>query len=78
MRRCTHQEKVAGEMAARSFGWKAEDVYSGTSPLELYEYEVDGDKLYAIRGCLGDVDDLTFSEVEYYFESMYDEWNSEE
>lgn len=72
------KEKVAGEMAARSFGWKADQVYTGTSPLELFEYEKNGDILYSIRGCLGDVDDMTFSEVEEYFEGMYDEWNSEE
>lgn len=78
MRKCTKKEKIAGEWAARKLNQEAWNMYVETDPLDIYEYINEaGDKRYSIRGALGDVDDLTFSEMEWFLESMYDELNNE-
>lgn len=73
MRKITNTEKVNGEMAIRSLSDKAERMYSGTDPLTIAEYEEDGKKLYAMRGCLGDQDGMTFEELQDELEALADE-----
>lgn len=75
MRRFTISEKRAGEMAVRRMSDKAQDFYNGTDPLAVYEYEDEDEdedeepvKLYAIRGCIGDRDGMTFDELGKLFE----------
>ena len=79
MRRCTQQEKADGEISARGLSQKAWTLYVETEPLDIYSYKNDeGNWRNAIRGVLGDIDDLTFWELEKYLESMYDELYGEE
>ena len=47
MRKFTNSQKVAGEMAVRGLSDKAAEFYSGADPLDVFEYEEDGKKLYA-------------------------------
>lgn len=78
MRRFTISEKRAGEMTVGRMCDKAQDFYSGTDPLAVYEYEDEDEnenpiKMYAIRGCIGDRDGMTFDELEKLFEGLHDE-----
>lgn len=77
--RLSNLEKINGEMAARSLSKKAEHFYSNTDPLDIYE-KINGneEKRYYIRSCMGDVDNLTFEELEEILEEWYDEINAEE
>lgn len=79
MRRCTKKEKADGEISARGLSQKAWTLYVETEPLDIYSYKNDeGNWRNAILGALGDIDDLTFWELEKYLESMYDELYGEE
>lgn len=69
----TNRMKVNGELAARSMSSKAKEVYEGTDPFYIYEYEVDEEKRYAYTGCLGEAEGLTFSELEEFLEDIADE-----
>ena len=71
MKKFTNSQKVAGEMAVRSLSDKAAEFYNGADPLDVFEYEEDGKKLYAYSGAIGDRDGLTFEELERDFEEMY-------
>lgn len=78
MRRFTMSEKRAGEMAVRGMSDKAQEFYNGADPLSVYEYDDEGEneepaKMYAIGGCLGDKDGMTFEELEELFISLQDE-----
>lgn len=78
MKKFTNSQKVAGEMAVRSLSDKASEFYSGADPLDVFEYEEDGAKLYAYSGAFGERDGLTFEELEKDFEEMQDEFNFED
>ena len=71
MRKFYNSEKVAGEMATRSLSDKAAEFYNGTDPLDVFEYEENGAKLYAYSGAFGERDGMTFEELESDFEEMY-------
>lgn len=71
MRKFYNSEKVAGEMATRSLSDKAAEFYNGTDPLDVFEYEENGAKLYAYTGAFGERDGMTFEELESDFEEMY-------
>lgn len=71
MRKFYNSEKVAGKMATRSLSDKAAEFYNGTDPLDVFEYEKDGAKLYAYTGAFGERDGMTFEELESDFEEMY-------
>lgn len=73
MRNFTNSQKVAGEMAVRSLSDKAAEFYNGADPLDVFEYEEDGAKLYAYSGAFGERDGLTFEELEREFEEMQEE-----
>ena len=73
MRKFNNSEKVAGEMAVRSLSNKAAEFYNGSDPLDVFEYEEDGAKLYAYSGAFGERDGLTFEELERDFEEMQEE-----
>ena len=60
-----------GELAIRSLSDKAAEFYNGTDPLDVFEYEKDGAKLYAYTGAFGERDGMTFEELERVFEEMY-------
>lgn len=60
-----------GELATRSLSDKAAEFYNGTDPLDVFEYEKDGAKLYAYTGAFGERDGMTFEELERDFEEMY-------
>lgn len=62
--------KAAGELAARRLSKTAWDIYCGTDPLEVHEYDDDnGDEcLYALRGMLNE-DSLTFEDLNRILES---------
>lgn len=71
MRKFNNSEKLAGELASRSLSNKAAEFYNGTDPLDVFEYEKDGAKLYAYTGAFGERDGMTFEELESDFEEMY-------
>lgn len=73
MRKFANSQKVAGEMAIRSLSDKASEFYSGADPLDVFEYEEDGKKLYAYSGAFGERDGMTFEELERDFEEMQEE-----
>lgn len=73
MREFNNSEKVAGEMATRSLSDKAAEFYNGTDPLDVFEYEENGAKLYAYSGAFGERDGMTFEELERDFEEMQDD-----
>lgn len=75
MRKFNNSEKVAGEMAVRSLSGKAAEFYNGSDPLDVFEYEEDGAKLYAYSGAFGERDGLTFEELERDFEEMQEEFD---
>lgn len=72
MRKFNNSEKLAGEMAIRSLSDKAAEFYNGADPLDVFEYEEDGAKLYAYSGAFGERDGMTFEELERDFEEMYE------
>lgn len=76
MRKFNNSEKVAGEMAVRSLSDKAAEFYNGADPLDVFEYEEDGAKLYAYSGAFGERDGLTFEELEKEFEEMQAEFDA--
>lgn len=51
----------------RNLSAKAHTVYSETDPLDIYKT---GDDTFSIRGGLGDVDGMTFAEIETMLESL--------
>ena len=71
MKKFNNSEKLAGEMAIRSLSDKAAEFYNGADPLDVFEYEKDGAKLYAYTGAFGERDGMTFEELESDFEEMY-------
>lgn len=73
MRKFNDSEKLAGEMAIRSLSNKAAEFYNGTDPLDVFEYEEDGNKSYAYSGAFGERDGMTFEELERDFEEMQEE-----
>lgn len=44
-------DKINGEFAIRRMNEKARWFYSGTDPLDVYEYDGENGKLYAVRFC---------------------------
>ena len=76
MKKFTNSQKVAGEMAVRSLSDKASEFYNGAEPLDVFEYEEDGAKLYAYSGAFGERDGLTFEELERDFEEMQAEFDA--
>lgn len=46
---------------------------NGADPLDVFEYEEDGKKLYAYSGAIGERDGMTFEELERDFEEMQEE-----
>lgn len=75
MRNYTNSQKVDGEMAVRGLSDKAAEFYIGADPLDVFEYEEDGAKLYAYSGAFGERDGLTFEELEKDFEEMQAEFD---
>ena len=71
MKKFNNSQKLAGEMAIRSLSDKAAEFYNGADPLDVFEYEEDGAKLYAYTGAFGERDGMTFEELESDFEGMY-------
>ena len=63
MIKLNNEMKIAGELACRSLSNKAFKVYAGTDPLNVYEYEENGEERYAITGCLGENEGMTFGEL---------------
>lgn len=78
MKKFNNSQKLAGEMAIRSLSDKAAEFYNGTDPLDVFEYEEDGAKLYAYTGAFGERDGMTFEELERDFEEMQEELEDEE
>lgn len=75
MKKFSNSQKLAGEMAVRGLSDKAAEFYNGADPLDVFEYEEDGAKLYAYSGAFGERDGLTFEELERDFEEMQDEFD---
>lgn len=73
MKKFNNSQKLAGEMAIRSLSDKAAEFYNGADPLDVFEYEEDGKKLYAYSGAFGERDGMTFEELERDFEEMQEE-----
>lgn len=73
MRNFNNSEKLAGELATRSLSNKAAEFYNETDPLDVFEYEEDGNKSYAYSGAFGERDGMTFEELERDFEEMQEE-----
>lgn len=78
MKKFNNSEKLAGEMAIRSLSDKAAEFYNGSDPLDVFEYEENGAKLYAYSGAFGERDGMTFEELERDFEEMQEELEEEE
>lgn len=77
MRKCTMDEKRRGELAMRDLSAKAEKMYNETDPLAVYEYDTEEGTRYAIRGALGDIDDMTFEDVDRLFSDSWGEIEGE-
>lgn len=73
MKKFNNSQKLAGEMAIRNLSDKAAEFYNGADPLDVFEYEENGAKLYAYSGAFGERDDMTFEELERDFEEMQEE-----
>lgn len=73
MGKFTNKQKVAGELAIRSLSDKAAEFYNGADPLDVFEYEEGGAKLYSYSGAFGERDGMTFEELERDFEEMQEE-----
>ena len=71
--RLNDRMKADGELAVRRLSEKARLFYDQTDPLSVYEYERDDKLMYAFDGCFGPVRDISFEELNEYFESFYDE-----
>lgn len=78
MKKFNNSQKLAGEMATRSLSDKAAEFYNGADPLDVFEYEEDGNKLYAYSGAFGERDGMTFEELERDFEEMQEELEEED
>ena len=65
-------------VSIRSLSDKAAEFYNGADPLDVFEYEEDGSKLYAYYGAFGERDGLTFEELERDFEEMQAEFDFED
>lgn len=66
MKKLTQEMKKAGARAMKDLSDKAYTVYSNTDPLDVYKT----DDTFSIRGCLGDIDGMTFAELESMLESL--------
>lgn len=75
MRKLTIKEKTNGELAVRNFCKEAYEAYSGIDPLTVAEC---WDGTYSIRGTLGDIDGLTFEELEEIFVDWAKEFETED
>ena len=64
MKKFTEKEKNKGELSARGLSKKAYKLYSETNPMAIYEYEKDGNILYAYDSCFGGNENLTFEELD--------------
>lgn len=76
MKKFSNSQKLAGELATRSLSDKAAEFYNGADPLDVFEYEEDGAKLYAYTGAFGERDGMTLEELERDFEEMQEEFNA--
>lgn len=81
MRKFTKTEKINGEYACRNLSAKADEIYSASDPLDVYEVSerlYTGDEYtgckntYFVRGII-DADELTFEELNELFEDFADE-----
>lgn len=75
MKRYTMREKNNGELAVRSLSEKAQGVYYGTDPLDIFEVETDEGKRYDVAGMV-EARNLTFEELEEFLESVQDEFDA--
>lgn len=66
----TNKMAMAGRIAAQKMNKKAFNFYARLSPFTLYEYDTPDGKRYSYRGVIGDMDGLTFLELERVFEEL--------
>lgn len=64
----TINEKQNGELAVRTLSEKAKRGYNETEGIEVYEYEGDDGKMYAVKSIDGIREDMAIEELEEYLE----------
>ena len=67
----TQRMRINGELACRALSEKADNFYSLSEPLTVYEYEKDDDTLYACTG-IYECHDVTFKELDRVFSELWD------
>lgn len=72
MRKFANNEKINGEMAVRGMSDKAQEFYAGTDMADVWEYEEDGVKMYALDLGDGIKEGLTIKSIEETFEELKD------
>lgn len=66
----TSSMKAAGELAIRQMSEKARTTYAGYEPYEVYEYDGENGKLYAVKDVDGTTYGMTFEQVQAGLEAF--------
>lgn len=73
MKKHTRTEKINGELAERSLSVKASRLVEGTDPLDIFEIETEDGPRYDMTGGFGELDGVTFEELQESLEELADE-----
>lgn len=71
-----NKQKVNAELSLRSLSEKAQECYSSTDPLDIYEVETDEGVVYFVRGCLGNYDGMTFEQLDSFLVDWQEEFEN--
>lgn len=71
-----NKQKVNAELSLRSLSEKAQECYSGTDPLDIYEVETDEGVVYFVRGGLGNYDGMTFEQLDSFLADWQEEFEN--
>ncbi len=71
-----NKQKLNAELSLRSLSEKAQECYSSTDPLDIYEVETDEGVVYFVRGCLGNYDGMTFEQLDSFLVDWQEEFEN--
>ena len=72
----SYKQKVNAELSLQSLSEKAQECYSSTDPLDIYEVETDEGVVYFVRGCLGNYDGMTFEQLDSFLVNWQEEFEN--
>ena len=78
MKKHTNQQKINGELAARSLSLKARNFIDDTDPLTIYQVETDEGTRFDMESCVGQYENITFEELQSNLEELADIFGEEE